>query len=201
MKKFIKNNFFCILLCILLLAIITTYSIRTYNSMYKYNMFYKQHELLKDEIQELKHTIDSLNNEINSRTCNWKPLVDAMIIVESKGNELAVGNNGDYGVLQIRKIMIDECNNILKSKNINKLYVHNDAFNKDKSIEIFHIIADKYVPDGNYEKMARIWNGGPTAYNKYITKNNEIIENKYYTLTNDYWEKVKNELNKQKNII
>ena len=70
--------------------------------------------------------------------------------------------------------------------------------NKDKSIEMFHIIADKYVPDGNYEKMARIWNGGPSAHIRYVTKNDQVIENKYYIRTNDYWLKVKNELNKEK---
>ena len=198
MKNFIKNYLLCIMLGIFIIMIILTYSVRTYNSMYEYNMLYKEHELLKEEINKLEKTIDSLTNEDNVKYCKWKPLINAMIMVESKGDELAIGKNGDYGVLQIRKIMVEECNNILRSKNINKYYAHNDAFNKDKSIEMFHIIADKYAPDGDYEKMARIWNGGPSAHIRYVTKNDQVIENKYYIRTNDYWLKVKNELNKQK---
>lgn len=152
------------------------------------NEVYKQEIIeLEDEIECLKYKIDSLENIIskNPKVSNWMPLVEAMIHVESRGNENAVGKQGDYGVLQIRKIMIDECNNILKSKGIDLQYSHVDAFDRDKSIQIFHIIADKYAPDGDYETMARIWNGGPNA---------KYPNTKAYDRTTEYWEKVKNAL-------
>lgn len=201
MKKFIKKNLLCIILCILLACIILTYSIRTYNSMLEHDILHKEYDLMRDNMIEMQKTIDSLNNELQSRSCNWMPLISAMITVESQGDANAIGSGDSYGVLQIRDILVKECNNILKSKNINKYYVHTDAFDKDKSIEMFHIIADKYAPDGDYEKMARIWNGGPNAFKKFIVENNETIENKSYISTNIYWEKVEKELNKELNYL
>lgn len=200
MKNFIKTNLACIILCLLLISIIITYSIRTYNSIYQYNIMYEQYDLLKKKNIDMQKTIDSLNSELNNRSCTWMPLIDAMIAVESQGNENAIGSLDSYGILQIREIMVKECNNILKANNITKMYTHTDAFDKTKSIEMFHLIANKYAPDGDYEKMARIWNGGPTAYKPFITKNNETIENKSYIKTSVYWEKIKKELEKNKFI-
>ena len=222
MKKFIKKNFVYILLSLLLLATIVTYSIRTYYYMYDYKVINEKYENLFQEYENLLQEkykkdkiIDSLSNKLNNNHYSytshnkrfWEPLSNAMIKVESKGNDSAIGKHGDYGALQIREILVIECNNILKSKNINKKYVHEDAFDRNKAMEMFHIIADKYVPDVNYEnpiisyeKMARIWNGGPNAYKQYIVRDGKMIENKSYINTTPYWDKIVTEL-KNQNII
>lgn len=201
MAKIKNSKLVCVLLSILLISTISVYSVRTYESKCRYNALVKEHEVLQEHIDKLEKTVDSLNLRLQNKVCNWSPLINAMIEVESEGNKMAIGTSGDYGVLQIREILVSECNNILKSKNIDKYYVHTDAFDKDKSIEMFHLIAEKYVPEIDYEKMARIWNGGPTAYLKYIKKDNKFVENKYYISTTDYWIKVKNILEKQQNNL
>lgn len=200
MKKIIVTKKFYVVLSILLLSLLIGYIIYMTNLIGRYNNVFEQNLIMKEEMYQIQESIDSLK-QVVGKDCKWNPLVNAMIHVESRGDEKAIGTSGDYGVLQIRKIMVTECNNILKSKNINKRYKHSDAFDKDKSIEIFHIIAEKYVPDGDFEKMARIWNGGPTAHLPYINKNNVVIENKYYNITTEYWLKVKNALKNQENNL
>lgn len=159
------------------------------------NEMTNQIDSLKNVINNQNIKIDSLNTFINGHPAlKWDSLVNAMSVVESGCNENAIGKNGSYGILQIRKILVSECNLILKSKNINYEYKHNDAFDKDKSYEMFHLIALKYCPEVNYEKMARIWNGGPNAYKEYIIKNDILVENEIYKKTSNYWKKIAKEL-------
>lgn len=101
----------------------------------------------------------------------WGDLVNALIYVESRGDSTAVGVNDDRGILQITPIAVKEASRI-SGKN----YSHNDAYSVQKSLEMFYIIANRYCPEVNYEKMARIWNGGPRGYTKECTE--------------EYWSKV-----------
>ena len=107
----------------------------------------------------------------------WKDFIPALIQVESEGNPRALGKNNDRGILQITPILVKEVNRISGST-----YTHDDAWDPEKSIEMFYIIARKYCPEQDFEKMARIWNGGPKGHTKECT----II----------YWNKVKNELDR-----
>ncbi|MBO6216127.1 MAG: hypothetical protein J6N73_00540 [Prevotella sp.] len=90
---------------------------------------------------------------------DWTPVMDAIIQVESKGNEKAVC--GKYvGVLQISPILVKECNNILKSRGSSKRYTLNDRYNGKKSREMFVIIQSQHNPMNNIERAIRLWNGG-----------------------------------------
>jgi len=90
---------------------------------------------------------------------DWTPVMDAIIQVESKGNEKAVC--GKYvGVLQISPILVKECNNILKSRGSSKRYTLNDRYNGKKSREMFVIIQSPHNPMNNIERAIRLWNGG-----------------------------------------
>ena len=104
---------------------------------------------------------------------SWNDFVNAVIYVESKGNDSAYcAKEKAIGCLQIRPIMIAEINRIQ-----NKVkYKHSDAWNKAKSIEIFNAIAK----NESYEKIARKWNGGYYGDKK--------------TSTIKYWAKVKKRL-------
>ena len=87
------------------------------------------------------------------KTTSWNDFVNAVIYVESKGNDSAYcAKEKAIGCLQIRPIMIAEINRIQKKVT----YKHTDAWNRAKSIEIFNAIAKKE----SYEKIARKWNGG-----------------------------------------
>lgn len=111
--------------------------------------------------------------KIKVKTISWNDFVNAVIYVESKGNDSAYcAKEKAIGCLQIRPIMIDEINRIQNKVN----YKHTDAWNRAKSIEIFNTIAKKE----SYEKIARKWNGGFYGDKK--------------TSTLKYWAKVKKRL-------
>ena len=112
-------------------------------------------------------------------------LVRALIMVESRGNDSAVGDrhlvgNEAIGALQIRPIMVREVNRILKIQKNDKRFTLKDRFERDKSIEMFYIWKNYHHKDSNAEIIARNWNGGPKGY-----KNNR---------TEKYWNKVEQQL-------
>jgi hypothetical protein len=111
-------------------------------------------------------------------------LIDALIIVESQGNDSAVGDthlgSPSIGVPQIRPIMVREVNRILKLKGTKHRYKMSDRWDRDKSIEMFLIWKEFHHDDSNYEEIARSWNGGPKG-----PKNPK---------TYSYWKKVENQL-------
>jgi len=114
---------------------------------------------------------------------NVAPLIEAMIWVESKGDDSAYCKREEaVGCLQIRPIMLRECNRILELKNSTKRYTLLDRWARDKSIEIFHIVNQYYNKTNSYEAIARSWNGGPTWAQKSNTKK--------------YWRKVHRKLTK-----
>lgn len=92
-------------------------------------------------------------------TYDWSAVVDAIMMVESRGNVNA--RNGIYcGPLQISPGLVTEVNNILKRRNSSKRYTLNDRFNKQKSKEMFVIIQSYYNPKNNIERAIRMWQGG-----------------------------------------
>ena len=104
----------------------------------------------------------------------WDPLLKALKIVESDNNPAAIGKSNDKGILQITPILVKDVNRFGYN------FKHDDAFDIKKSEEMFYIIAEHYCPNHDFEKMARIWNGGPNGYKKKHT-----IE---------YWNRVKENL-------
>lgn len=104
----------------------------------------------------------------------WDDLLYALIEVESHGDPNAVGSCGDRGILQITPILIQEVNRLGGS------FTHEDAWDEEKSKEMFYIIARHYCPEHDFEKMARIWNGGPRG--------------PYKSCTRSYWNKVQKQL-------
>lgn len=106
---------------------------------------------------------------------NLSRLITAVATVESKLNEKAV--SGDcVGYLQIRPLLVKECNNILKKKKSSKRYSLKDRYNKEKSIEMFYLIQENFNPSYNIERALWIWNAGanakkrPTAYINKVMK-------------------------------
>lgn len=112
-------------------------------------------------------------------------LIDAMILVESRGNDSAIGDrhlvgNEAVGALQIRPIMVREVNRILKIQKSDKRFKLKDRFDREKTVEMFLVWKNFHHADDEFETIARNWNGGPKGYKK----NN----------TEKYWQKVQNEL-------
>ncbi len=122
-------------------------------------------------------TEETINSSIkgNSQIDNVDELIDALIWVESRGNESAVGDTHldepSIGVLQLRPIMVREVNRILKQKGSEKRFKLSDRESKEKSIEMFTIWFNNYHKNSSFEKAARNWNGGPNGWKKERTQN------------------------------
>ena len=120
-------------------------------------------------------------------------LLEAMIIVESNGNDSCIGDRNlgrpSVGCLQIRPIMVREVNRILRKQKIKKKYTLNDRYSRKKSIEMFYIWRDYHHSEDSDEVIARCWNGGPKGWKKKSTR--------YYwikVVKERYWLKVKQEI-------
>ena len=115
-------------------------------------------------------------------------LVTALIHVESRGNDSAIGDrhlvgNEAVGALQIRPIMVREVNRILKIQKSNKRFTLKDRFEREKSIEMFYIWKNYHHKNDEFEVVSRCWNGGPKGYK--------------VSRTEKYWNKVKKQLNNE----
>jgi hypothetical protein len=114
-----------------------------------------------------------------------RDLVSALILVESRGNDSAIGDRhivgGEaVGALQIRPVMVREVNRILKIQKSDKRFKLKDRFDREKTLEMFHIWKNFHHKDSDFEKIARNWNGGPKGYRN--------------PRTEKYWNKVQKEL-------
>jgi hypothetical protein len=112
-------------------------------------------------------------------------LVDALIHVESRGNDSIIGDkhlpgNEAVGALQIRPIMVREVNRILEIQGKTERFTLKDRFDRQQSIRMFMIWKNYHHPDGDFEKIARNWNGGPNGYK--------------YQRTEKYWNKIQQQL-------
>ena len=115
---------------------------------------------------------------------NLEPLIMAMIWVESRDNDSAYCKSEEaVGCLQIRPIMLAECNRILELQNVDKRYTLEDRWSRTKSVQIFYIVNNYHHKNATYEEIARAWNGGPNWAKKGATKR--------------YWKRVQKELKKQ----
>ena len=103
----------------------------------------------------------------------------AIIIVESGGNDSAIGDDGQaYGCMQMHPAYVQDVNRILQEDR----YSHEDAFNRKHAIDMFTIYMLHYCTEERLgrqptaEDLSRVHNGGPNGYKKETTKK--------------YWEKV-----------
>ena len=113
-------------------------------------------------------------------------LVTALIFVESRGNDSAIGDrhlvgNEAVGALQIRPIMVREVNRILRIQKSDVRFTLKDRFDRVKTIEMFYVWKNYHHNDSDFETIARNWNGGPKGYR--------------LSRTEKYWNKVEQQLN------
>lgn len=88
-------------------------------------------------------------------------LIDAIIYVESKGNDSAVNNRSSaVGCMQIRPIMVREVNRICTKLDMDKKFTNNDRYSRKKSIKMFKLWKDFHHRHDSPEVIARCWNGG-----------------------------------------
>ena len=121
--------------------------------------------------------------ENNDSNYNWNDVMDAIIHVESRGNPKAVDRSGQcVGILQIKKCLVDETNNILRSKKEKMRYTYADRYNPQKSKEMFVILQEHFNGEHNVERAIRSWNAGFYYEKKYGWEKLQKITKKYYEL-------------------
>ena len=96
---------------------------------------------------------------ISAQARDWGRVLKAIATVESNGNPRAVCGD-QVGLLQIRPILVKDCNRILEKRGSNKRYTLRDRYNPVKSREMFVLYQSHYNPKGNIERAIRLWNGG-----------------------------------------
>jgi hypothetical protein len=119
----------------------------------------------------------AVNAQKKSESYDWNKVINAIAMVESKGNASAKSKDC-VGLLQIRPVLVNDCNEYLKLKKSNKRYTLKDRLNPNKSKEMFILYQKRYNPTNNIEKAIRLWNGG-CRYSKAKTE-------KYYRKTLKY---------------
>jgi hypothetical protein len=103
-------------------------------------------------------------------------LISALIIVESSGNDQAIGDQGRaIGCLQIHRAVVQDVNRITGSH-----YRHQDMTNRAQARAVCEAYLKHYGRGATTEQLARRWNGGPTGDRK--------------SATEAYWAKVKKQL-------
>lgn len=88
----------------------------------------------------------------NDGLTEWEVMELAMAYTESKFNPSAVGKDKDYGILQITPIYVDEVNRLGGD------YSHADAFDIDKSLEMFEILQAHHNPERDIKKGISLHN-------------------------------------------
>ncbi len=140
--------------------------------------------------QELEVCYEETTIKIKPKTIHSPVLSDnlirAIIMVESNGNDSAVGDkhligNEAIGALQIRPIMVREVNRILKIQGKTNRFNLKDRFDRQQSIRMFMVWKNFHHKDSNNEIIARNWNGGPKGYK--------------IKRTEKYWNKIEKQLN------
>lgn len=109
----------------------------------------------------------------NTKGNSWDKLIQAIIYVESKGNDNAK-HGSSVGALQITPIAVAQCNQILLARRSKKHYTLSDRFSRKKSIEMFNLIQEYFNPKKSIEKAIRLWNSG----NNYSVKRTQNYYNK-----------------------
>jgi hypothetical protein len=92
-------------------------------------------------------------------------LLSALIQIESGGNDLAKGRHGELGAIQIKPIMVRDCNRFARTS-----YTHQQVTNRQVSIDIATRYLAHYGRNLSDESLARIWQGGPKGAKKSSTR-------------------------------
>lgn len=124
----------------------------------------------------------TVNAQNKGESYDWSKVIDAISMVESKGNPKAYNPNGNCaGILQIVPILVKECNQILEKKKSAKRYTVSDRYDVQKSKEMFILLQEHFNPEHNVEKAIKCWNCG------FYTKNwkNKSVE--YYRKVMKYY--------------
>jgi hypothetical protein len=83
-------------------------------------------------------------------------ILQSIIMIESSGREKVINKKEQaFGILQIRKSMIREANDLSGYRK----YRLKDALSRQKSIEIWYLVQSHRNPDYDLKTACKVWNG------------------------------------------
>lgn len=126
----------------------------------------KQEKVVEEKIKEVYVEGEELDE--------WTILQMAIAKTESEYNPEAMGSSGDLGVFQITEIFVHEANRLLGKE----VYNHLDAFDIERSIEMFNVVQEGHNPDKSISKAIAVHNpgGNSIGYGKRVYQNLAFVK-------------------------
>lgn len=90
---------------------------------------------------------------LSARKPCWECFIEAIIQVESHGDESADDGHGCWGILQLTDIYVREVNRLYGTS-----YTHQDAFDREKSLQMFRLMQDAKNPEHDFRRALEIHN-------------------------------------------
>lgn len=113
--------------------------------------------------------VELLRNQHKEELSDFDKLTLAIAFTESRFNADADSGAGDHGILQLRSIYIDEVNRLYHTD-----YTVDDAFDIDKSLEMFRALQAYYNPSKELDRGIYLHNKSE-AYKRTVMQNYELI--------------------------
>ena len=131
----------------------------------------------KNESKLVEKVVEKVYTE-KEELSEWSILQLAIMKTESEFDPGAIGASQDLGVFQQTPIFIEEVNRILRLKGEKKEYTHLDAFDVQKSIEMFNIVQDYHNREHSISKTFTVQNpgGASIGYGKRVYDNIRFIK-------------------------
>ena len=117
--------------------------------------------VIEQPVEEVEAQRDTLSD--------WQLLQLAIALTESRFDPDAVGNNEDYGILQITPVYVQEVNRISGAN-----YAHTDAFDISMAVDMFDILQARYNP-GKDIATGIYYHNKSDAYRRRVMDNIEVI--------------------------
>lgn len=118
----------------------------------------------------VSENMHELPNTTDYRLSDWAALQLAIAMTESRFNPSITGKHDDRGIFQATPTYIREVNRLVGEQ----IYSHDDAYDIEKSVEMFNIIQGHYNKDKDINKAIHLHNKGK-YYPAKVKKNLEFI--------------------------
>lgn len=130
----------------------------------------KQEKVVEEKIKEVYVEGEELDE--------WTILTMAIMKTESEFDPSRIGATQDVGIMQFTPVGIEEVNRILRLEGKEEEYSHLDAFDIEKTIEMFNIIQSYHNKEQNISKAIHQHNpgGASIGYGKKVYDNIRFIK-------------------------
>lgn len=130
----------------------------------------KQEKIVEEKIKEVYVEGEELDE--------WTILTMAIMKTESEFDPSRIGATQDVGIMQFTPIAVEEVNRILRLEGKEEEYSHLDAFDIEKTIEMFNIIQGYHNKEQNISKAIHQHNpgGASIGYGKKVYDNIRFIK-------------------------